>query len=244
MWVCLKWTASQTPDVLLTSSVQVKGEILPSEGLELSKVLNRPLAPELFSSGSVRICSARESFWFLCSFRGIWHFLYFRLYAVLSINLMYIYLFFYIFHLICMEACFHHGEKTKKVIATFDLTIETFYIWQLSLSLFLAILNFFLQDISARYKLRIVRNKIAVLRKMSRNSFFFFYHRIKYKKGNCEILSHNLDISSQICKFICHNSEVISCNSHSFFLRIARKRSDTFFYYYSMPEMDFLTFAL
>lgn len=29
-----------------------------------------------------------------------------------------------------------------------------------------------------------------------------------------------------------------------FFLRIARKRSDTFFYCYSMPEMDFLTFAL
>ncbi len=81
----------------------------------------------------------------------------------------------------------------------------------------------------ARYKLRIVRNEIAVLRKMSQNYyFFFFHHRIKNKKGNCDFLSHNSDISSQICMFMFQFWGYI-LHFLLFFLRIARKSSDTLF---------------
>lgn len=177
--VCLKWTASQTPDVLLTSSVQVKGEILPSEGLELSKVLNRPLAPELFSSGSVRICSARESFWFLCSFRGIWHFLYFRLYAVLSINLMYIYLFFYVFHLI-WKLVSTTGKTQKRtlqlLISQLRLFISDNCLWVYFLQFWFFSINsvfckIYLQDIN----LELWEIKLQFLEKCLGILFFIFF---------------------------------------------------------------------
>lgn len=76
--------SSQTPDVRLTSSARVKGEILPLEGLELSKVLNCLLASELLLFVL--------KFWFLCIFVGVWHFLSYidSMQRYVSINLKFI----------------------------------------------------------------------------------------------------------------------------------------------------------
>ncbi len=126
------------------------------------------------------------------------------------------------------------GKKKKRslqlLISQLRLFISDNCLWVYFLQFWIFSINsvfckIYLQDINSELweiKLQFLEKCLGILS-------FFFYHRIKNKKGNCDILSHNSDISSQICKLICHNSEVISCNSHSFFLRIARKRSDTFF---------------
>jgi len=142
-----------------------------------------------------------------------------------------------------MEACFHHWIKMKKVIATFQPKILTFFSCNCKFYIYCSSsINVQLQVIKSEFaavsfhlpilkKIWITRFKLALVRKYQNCDFFSEWDFISH---NCKFIPHNYDFMTRNCTFISHFSYncdyfsecmFISCN-YSFITCNSEKKSE------------------